>query len=268
VRGYGYNTVLLPSDQVLRELQTHAHAATLKRLDGVLWMEPIFSRRFARILASHRVPCVVINTCEDNVDVDVVESDNRSASRQAVEYLLDKGHTAIGFVGGWLHLTNHKDRLDGYRSRMAEAKIQVLDDWIVDDITLWNDEGGANGMHRLMARTKRPSAVVLCSDYLAVGAYRAAREMGYGIPRDLSVVSFDDFPLAAYLDPPLTTFHQPLHEMGEIAATKLIGLISGERTNEGRHYLRSPLIVRKSAGSASRPRGAGKEVRTARDERA
>ncbi|MGA2975318.1 MAG: LacI family DNA-binding transcriptional regulator [Spirochaetia bacterium] len=259
VRSYGYNTMLLPSDQILRELHTHAHASILKRLDGILWMEPIFSKRFARILAEHKVPCVVINNCEDDVDIDVVESDNRSASRQAVEFLLDKGHTAIGFVGGWLHLTNHKDRFDAYKERMAEAGISIRDDWIIDDITLWNDEGGNEGIHRLLGRSNRPSAVVLCSDYLAVGAYRAVRELGFSIPTDVSIVSFDDFPLAPYLDPPLTTFRQPLQEMGEIAATKLIGLITGERTPQSRHYLRCPLIVRKSAQTFQRAQGAGRE---------
>jgi LacI family transcriptional regulator len=218
----------------------------LRRLDGMLWMEPIFSTRFARILADYRVPCVVINNCEDDVAIDVVESDNRSASRQAVEFLLDKGHTAIGFVGGWLHLTNHRDRFEAYKERMAEAGIVIQDDWIIDDITLWNDEGGSEGLHRVLSRRNRPSAVLLCSDYLAVGAYRATREMGLAIPRDVSIVSFDDFPLAQYLDPPLTTFRQPLQEMGEIAASRLIGLITGERTTQGRHSLRCPLIVRKS----------------------
>jgi LacI family transcriptional regulator len=259
VRSYGYNTVLIPSDQILRELHAHAHASLLKRLDGVLWMEPIFSTRFARVMSEFKVPCVVINNCEDEVAIDVVESDNRSASRHAVEFLLDKGHTAIGFVGGWLHLTNHKDRYDAYRERMTEAGIAVKDDWIIDDVTHWNEEGGAEGFHRLMGRRGRPTAVVLCSDYLAVGAYRAAREMGLAIPGDVSIVSFDDFPLAQYLDPPLTTFRQPLQEMGEIAAAKLIGLITGERAVQGRQYLRCPLIQRKSARTLQRPHGAVKE---------
>jgi LacI family transcriptional regulator len=255
IRSYGYNTVLIPSDQVLRGIRGHAHASLLKSLEGILWMEPIFNNRFAAVTAECGIPCVVINNCEDGVAIDTVESDNRSASRQAVEFLLDRGHTAIGFVGGWLHLTNHKDRFDAYRERMTEAGIPIHDDWIIDDITLWNDEGGAEGLHRIMNRKNRPSAVLLCSDYLAVGAYRAVKEMGLSIPADISIVSFDDFPLAQYMEPPLTTFRQPLQEMGEIAAAKLMGLMSGERKPQGRHYLRCPLIVRKSVGALPAPSG-------------
>jgi DNA-binding LacI/PurR family transcriptional regulator len=129
---------------------------------------------------------------------------------------------------------------------MAEAGIAVADDWIIDDITLWNEEGGAEGFHRLLSRKNRPGGVLLCSDYLAVGAYRAAREMGVRIPQDVSVISFDDFPLARYLDPPLTTFRQPLEEMGEIAARRLVGLLRSEGAGSGRQYLRCPLIVRES----------------------
>ena len=249
IRGYGYNTVLIPSDQILRGLRVQA--SILKSLEGILWMEPIFSKRIASIIAECGVPCVVINNCEEGVGVDAVESDNRSASRQAVEFLLDRGHTAIGFVGGWLHLTNHKDRFDAYKKRMEEAGIRILDDWIIDDITLWNDEGGAEGIHRLLSRKKRPTAALLCSDFLAVGAYRAVREMGLAIPADISFISFDDFPLAQYMEPPLTTFRQPLQEMGDTAAAKLIGLITGERKPQGRQYLRCPLIVRKSVRTVS-----------------
>ncbi len=255
VRTYGYNSVLVPADQILREMQALAHMNILKRLDGILWMEPIFTARLSRILSRHGVPCVVLNNCEEDVQIDVVESDNKSASRQAVEFLLDKGHTAIGFVGGWLHLTNHKDRFDAYKERMEQAGIKILEDWIIDDITLWNDEGGAEGFHRVLSRKQRPSAIVLCSDYLAVGAYRAAKEMGLTIPDDVSIVSFDDFPLAPYLDPPLTTFRQPLQEMGEIAAATLISLIAKERTPQGRSYLRCPLIVRKSVRPVSASKG-------------
>ena len=255
LRASGYNTVLIPSDQVLRHMRARTHANLLRHLDGILWMEPIFSNRFAEFTAACKVPCVVINNCEDDIEIDVVESDNRSASRQAVEYLLDRGHTSIGFVGGWLHLTNHKDRFDGYKERMAKAGITILDDWMIDDITLWNEEGGAEGLHRILSRRNRPSAVLLCSDYLAVGAYKATREMGFSIPEDISIISFDDFPLAQYLDPPLTTFRQPLQEMGEIAAVKLIGLITGERGPAGRHYLRCPLIARKSVKTIKKDGG-------------
>jgi DNA-binding LacI/PurR family transcriptional regulator len=245
-RGFGYNTVLIPSDQILHQLASFGHSSLLKRLDGIIWMEPIYTRQIDDAVRAAGVPCVVINNCDEDVDIDVVQSDNRSSSRQAVEYLLNLGHRSIGFLGGWLHLSNHKDRFAGYRERMAEAGLAAQDDWIIDDITLWNDEGGAEGLHRLLGRRNRPTAVMLCSDYLSVGAYRAASEMGVDIPRDLSIISFDDFPLARYLDPPLTTLRQPLQEIGEFAALRLAGLMGGERLPAERQYLRCPLIVRKS----------------------
>jgi DNA-binding LacI/PurR family transcriptional regulator len=251
-RSFGCNTVLIPADQILHQLSSFGNSSLLKHLEGVIWMEPIFTNAISEAVRAAGVPCVVINNCEEDVDIDVVMSDNRSSSRQAVEYLLNLGHRSIGFVGGWLHLSNHKDRFIGYRERIAEAGIDARDDWIIDDITLWNDEGGAEGLHRLLGRRNRPTAVILCSDYLAVGAYRAAAEMGVDIPGDLSVISFDDFPLAQFMTPPLTTFRQPLQEIGECAALRLAALMSGgERRSGERQYLRCPLIVRRSVREIS-----------------
>ena len=270
-RAVACNTVLVPSEQVLGQLATFGHSSLLKRLDGVIWMEPLYTRVIHDAVRAAGVPCVVINNCEEDVPVDVVQSDNRSSSRQAVEYLVNLGHVSIGFLGGWLHLSNHKDRFAGYRERMESAGIAVRQEWVIDDVTLWNDEGGAEGFHRLMGRKERPTAVLLCSDYLAVGAYRAAREMGLSIPGDVSIVSFDDFPLARFLSPALTTFRQPLQEMGEISAAELARRMAGDAGPAVRHSLRCPLIVRDSV-KALVPNGStvpwggvppGKEERTA-----
>ncbi len=250
IYSFGCNTVIIHSDLIENEFNEFGQVRIFNRLDGVLWLEPKFNEKYHRIVRKHNLPCVVINNCEPDIDVDLVESDNFSAAEQAVEYLVNHDHKAVGFLGGWLNLTNHKDRFAGYKKAMAAAGLSIHRDWIIDDITLWNEEGGSEGMHRLLSRKNLPTAVILCSDFLAIGVYKAAKERGFNIPDDISVISFDDFPVAAYLDPPLTTHRQPLREMGRMAAERLGQIIRDKGTAAPeKKYLRCPLIVRKSVKS-------------------
>ena len=109
-------------------------------------------------------------------------------------------------------------RLDGYRSAMEAAGLPVDADLVVRaDLT--REDGFAAAL-RLLKRPERPTAIFASNDLQALGVYQAARELGLRIPTDLSVVGFDDLPIAALVDPPLTTVHQPLTEMA-VAATRL-----------------------------------------------
>ena len=108
-----------------------------------------------------------------------------------------------------------------------------------------------------MSGAQAPTAVLLCSDFLASGAYSAVSDLGLKIPTDVSIVSFDDFPLARHMDPPLTTFRQPLREMGAEAAGLLAEQFGngngGYATRKTRHELvPCPMITRASAGVSSR----------------
>lgn len=251
IHSLGYATTLIHSDTIERDIRDHGHATTLRSLSGVLWMEPVFTPEHADMVREHHVPCVVINNCDPDVPAHVIESDNFTAAKLATEFLIGHGHTDIGFVGGWLELTNHADRFRGYSDAMRDAGMEPNERWIVSDLTLWNDEGGREGIHRLLSSTSRPSAVIVCSDFLINGVYAAVDEMGYRVPDDLSVISFDDFPMAAYMNPPLTSCRQPLREMGTMAAQRLMQIIdrpylagAPERT-----YVRMPFIVRKSTRS-------------------
>lgn len=243
----GYHTLLIHADGVERDIVRYGRARIFEKLDGILWLEPMFNRKYAKIVEDQRIPCVVINNSEPNIPIDLVESNNIDSGRKAVEYLVDNNHRTIGFIGGWMNMTNHRDRYLGFLEGMKAAGLKVNEDWIINDITLWNDEGGATGMHRLLSRKDRPTAVVLCSDFLATGAFRAVEERGASVPEDISIISFDDFPLASYLSPPLTTFRQPLQEMGMQAADRLLKLLSEEPEEApSRLYIDCPFVVRGS----------------------
>ena len=120
-------------------------------------------------------------------------------------------------------------------------------------------EGGIDAFRRAWARGARPTAILAMSDAMAIGALRAARDLGLRVPADLSIVGFDDVDVAQYTDPPLTTVHQPIRRKGE-AALRLL-LAGGRQRDEGhieQGRLATRLVIRGSTASA--PAGAVEEV--------
>ena len=249
IHAMNYVSALVHSDVIEKELLTYGNASILDHFEGLLWMEPMFSEKYYSIVKYKRIPCVVINNCEENIPIDFIKSDNYAAAKKAIRFLVENGHRNIGFIGGYLHLANHSDRFRGYREGLMDAGIEVDPRFVIDDITSWDSHGGAEGMYRLLGRDEVPSAVMLCSDFLAEGAYEAAKAKHVKIPDQVSIVSFDDFPLATYLDPPLTTFKQPLHEIGQTAANRLFEIMGTpeKRSANPKHTLvESPIKLRGS----------------------
>lgn len=144
-------------------------------------------------------------------------------------------------------------RLRGYRAAFAAAGLELPADRVVAGRA--SIEGGASAFHRAWALGHRPTAVLAMSDAMAIGAMSAARELGLRIPDDLSVVGFDDIDLAAHVDPPLTTVHQPIRQKGADAVRLLLAEVEQREANRPEHLrLETRLIVRGSTGAAPQVR--------------
>jgi DNA-binding LacI/PurR family transcriptional regulator len=177
-------------------------------------------------------------------DVPFVGATNWAGGRSATRHLVELGHRRIAMIGGPDRVLFSRARLDGYRSAMDAAGLPVDADPVVPaDLT--REDGHAAALD-LLNRPHRPTAIFTCNDLQALGVYQAARAVGLRIPTDLSVVGFDDLPIAALVDPPLTTIHQPLTEMA-IAATELaLALGRGEKAPQVGLELATTLTVRES----------------------
>lgn len=174
-----------------------------------------------------------------------VDVDNRAGALGAVRHLTDLGHRTIGCItNASLAYTAAGERLDGYRDALAEAGIGFDPRLVVEGS--FDAASGHRAMAALLER-ERPTAVFVASDVVAFGAMRALRERGFRIPEDVSVVGFDDIPLAEHFDPPLTTVHLPAHALGATAGCALLDRVAG-RPVEGRTLLPTQLMVRESTG--------------------
>lgn len=228
------------------------------------WLEGVVRRRPAGVLiplfewSSHAearlqqsgIPCVVIDpTGKTPDDVPTIGSNDYAGMREATQHLLAMGHRRIAFIGGPAYLRTAIARLDGFRSAMNQAKIPI-DDRLVTAGEFRFEDGYAN-TRNILSGERPPTAILAASDMQAAGTYRAAWELGVVIPRDLSVVGFDDLPTSSLLVPPLTTVHHAVHEMAQLGATSLMGLIKGETSIATHIELTTKLIKR---DSVSEPR--------------
>ncbi|HET9173306.1 MAG TPA: LacI family DNA-binding transcriptional regulator [Actinospica sp.] len=161
-------------------------------------------------------------------DVPFVGATNWRGARSAAQHLIDLGHRRIAMINGPDHVFC-RIRRSGYADAMESAGLPVPPELLI--ATQLTREHGYAAARTLLAlpREKRPTAIFTASDVQAVGVYQAAREAGLSIPDDLSVVGFDDLPVAEYLDPPLTTVRQPLAEMAAAATELALALGRGER---------------------------------------
>jgi LacI family transcriptional regulator, galactose operon repressor len=200
---------------------------TMHDSDGVILVTSRMTSQQRRQLERAGVSLVVIDPLDlPDTDVASVGATNWAGGLAATEHLLALGHRRIAAIGGPRAMLCTQARIDGYRAALERAGVE-FDRRLV----LYGDfrhEGGFRASRDLLALEDRPTGIFAGSDEQAMGAYEAARQAGLTVPRDLSVVGFDDLPLCQWLSPPLTTIRQPLEEMGRLAARALFQQIDGE----------------------------------------
>ncbi|MFD1370454.1 LacI family DNA-binding transcriptional regulator [Actinoplanes sichuanensis] len=196
-------------------------------------------------LTAKDIPFVVFDpTVELPSDVPFVGATNWTGGRTATRHLADLGHRRIAMIGGPEHVLCCRARQDGYRAGLAASGLPADPDLILN--APLTREAGFAAATRLLRLPDRPTAVFAANDLQALGVYQAAREIGLAIPADLSVVGFDDLPVAELVDPPLTTIRQPLSEMA-VAATELaIALGRGEQPPQRGVEIATTLTIRSS----------------------
>ena len=205
------------------------------------------------------LPMVTVDS-DDLPEHPSVVVDDEAGARAAAEHLIGLGHRDILIVavegpaisdGESVRAGVSGRRLRGYRTAFREAGVPLPADRI--EAARASIEGGSTAFRNAWARGLRPTAVLAMSDAIAIGAMRAARELGLSVPADLSVVGFDDIDLAAHVDPALTTVHQPIREKGATAVRLLMDEIRADIGSEPAHLrLATRLVARASTGPAPR----------------
>jgi DNA-binding LacI/PurR family transcriptional regulator len=197
-----------------------------------------------------KIPFVVVSNSVPDPDVTSVDCDNITGAHEATVHLLHLGHRTVAFIGGPEGSANARDRFEGYRSALEEAGVPVDPALIAGGH--FEEQKGRNAMQRLLSRKDRPTAVFAANDVMALGAMKAIKREGLRIPQDIAIVGFDDIPLAQHVEPALTTVHQPIYQLGRLAAETLVNNLK-EGRHEGawgvRQVLRTRMVIRESCGA-------------------
>lgn len=236
---------------VLTESGTR-HSPAPDWIEGVLRRRPLgvvlvfsnLSPEAKKQLKSRSIPFVIVDPAGDpEPDVPSVGSANWSGGLVATRHLIDCGHTRIAIITGPKDMLCSVARLDGFRSAMSMAGLDV-DPGLITFGDFHVEDGYARAMD-LLGRPDRPTAIFAGSDLQALGVLEAARVKGLRVPQDLSVVGYDDVAMAQWASPALTTVHQPLRQMAEEAGQMLLRLRTGEAVLT-RLELATSLVVRNS----------------------
>jgi LacI family xylobiose transport system transcriptional regulator len=196
-------------------------------------------------LRSRAIPFVIVDPAGDPApDVPAVGSANWAGGLAATRHLIELGHTRIAAITGREDMLCSHARLDGYRSAMNQAGIAV--DEALIRFGNFEVDGGRDHARALLESEKPPTAIFAGSDLQALGVIEAARTLGLQVPRDLSIVGYDDLQLAQWSSPALTTIHQPLTKMAEEAAKLIVTMSEGELGSIPRMDLATRLVVRES----------------------
>ncbi|KRC82576.1 LacI family transcriptional regulator [Sphingomonas sp. Root241] len=202
-----------------------------RRTDGIVVPAPLCDRRDVHeLLSEAEVPAVLLAANDPSYEFHAVRIDDHSAARRMTQHLLQSGHRRIGFILGNPQHGSSFRRLSGYRDALAQYEV-AFDEAMVRS-GLFTYRSGFEAAEELLALPGRPTAVFASNDDMAAGAVGAAHRRGFDVPRDLSVVGFDDTAMATAIWPELTTIRQPIADMAGRAIEMLVETIRQRRTGE------------------------------------
>jgi LacI family transcriptional regulator len=223
-----------------------------RRTDGVLLVLSRLSPGQQAMLDQLGIPVVVVDPAgQPPPGIPSVGATNWAGGIAATEHLIALGHRRIAVIGGPPEVLCSRARLDGYRTAMSAAGLKIPPGYIRTGDFL--SPTGYRETVALLELPSPPTAIFVCADQMALGAYEALYERGMRVPDDMSVVGFDDLDAARWAVPPLTTVRQPLTEMAGMATRMLLRLIAGEELESPQMELATPLVMRASTAAVSAP---------------
>ncbi|HTZ52217.1 MAG TPA: LacI family DNA-binding transcriptional regulator [Spirochaetia bacterium] len=259
----GYDLVIGNSDADHRKDLSYLRVFRRRAVDGILASVADPSRDRLEAWTQAACPVVFLDKYYGSEDCSYVTVNNREAALRAVEHLLEIGHRRIGVVtASSTASVSVKERFAGYREALRAGGVEY-DPGLTARSERQTEEGGFHATRKLLRGGAIPTALFCNNDAMAIGAMRAIYDAGLDIPGDISVVGFDDVPVAALLRVPLTTVAQPIRRMGAAAVELLTERIEGASPRQPRQIvLDAHLVIRRS--TAPPARRAARATRAAR----
>jgi len=228
-------------DAVVQDMLDH-------QVEGIIAASVSMSSALTDLCAKSGIPVVLFNRGQPGSGLSSVTSANIKGGRTATNALIHAGHTRIAHIAGWDGSLTGRDRKQGFEEAMMQAHLTPFA--IVDG--MYNRDIAAACARQLMTGATRPDAIFVGNDHMAFAVIETVRAMGFAIPDDVSIIGYDDTPLAAWPSFDLTTVRQPVNRMVDATVTTLMSAIAGQDPYAQTIEIEGPLIQR---GSSKPPKG-------------
>lgn len=247
VESSGYDLIYL--SKRLNANMSYIDHCKYRNIEGILIVCSQYEDPEISKLISSGIPCVSSN--EFFPGVCTVVSENTESCRKGVEYLISKGHTKIGFIGGPFQINSPAsiERAEGYKQGLRSAGIKINENYL-EKCQYWELDSGIKCAEKLFTRAPELTAVLCASDTIAAGVMQYLKKIGKRVPEDVSIIGFDDSLVASCCTPPLTTFRQNRELIATTCAEKLLAAIDGNASYE---IVRIPVdfVERNSVGNVN-----------------
>jgi LacI family transcriptional regulator len=247
----GYSVILCNTENDFEKESLYVDVLTNKQVDGMIFITTGERRDSLNRLVEMGIPTVVMDRDFPDLVLDVVLADNLQGGVLATQHLISLGHKRIGCLAGPSRINPSSRRLAGYQQALQAANL-VIDPGLIMNGDFHPESGWELG-RAILSQKNPPTAIFACNDLMAMGALRAATELGLRVPDDLALVGYDDIELASYTNPPLTTIKQPKVEMGLATLNFLLTRIHDKQAVPQRSLLPVSLVIRGSCGARSDP---------------
>ena len=238
--------ILCNTDDLLSQAKYHIDRLINLKVSGVIYVPVAASDKdnlqIIKKLKRKNIPVVLADRGIQDSEIDIVTTNNFEGSRQIAQHLINEGHERIAFLSNKLYSTERL-RYDGFISKMKEANINQDPAITILDKGAFNVNRYLSHVHKILKNKKKFTAVYAGHDRIALLFYSAAKNMGLSVPKDFSLVGYDNMPLTTIS---LTTMHQPIYEMGQESVRLIISRINDENSNIKNIILNSTLIKRSS----------------------
>lgn len=244
-RKYGYSIILCDSEENTDIEKESLQLLISRKVDGLI-ISPV-GLEVAHLISvkQKNVPIVLLDRYFPNLELPFVTSDNYQGAFEAVNLLIQNGHTNIACIQGLRNTSPNTDRVRGYIDAHLKNGYKVDESLIVGDS--FGEENGYIETKLLLKKTNIPTAIFSISNLISLGAIRAIAEEGLKIPDDISMVSFDDQPYSRFLSTPMTTVAQQITQIGQIATKILFDQIEEKKSfNPQGIFLPTKMIIRDS----------------------
>jgi DNA-binding LacI/PurR family transcriptional regulator len=243
-RTNGYTVLICNADEDGRNEEVAMRLFIERQVSGVIRCSAGGNSSLLEALRQKSIHLIDLDRQSGPPNIDTVILDNALGASLGTRHLVELGHKRIAIVSGPLHLSNARDRLEGFRKTLRAARVSIPRNYI--EFGDFREASGYQAAERLLSLPCPPTAIFVANNEMMAGTLLAVRQRKVKVPRELSLVGFDDARWARYLEPPLTVVSQPAELMGQKAAQLLLTRLHG-RTTPQTIVFEPELIVRRSS---------------------